>query len=569
MRNKYFLLVFIIILSAFSNEALFAQIICNPLNLNYRFCLDSPSRREAADPTVINFRHEYFLFASKSGGYWHSKDLIKWNLITTKDLPLEDYAPTAVVIGDSVYFIASSGKNGSIIYKTADPLKGKWQIANDKFPFGLVDPDLFLDDDGRLYLYYGCSDKDPLYAVELDRRTLMPVGTPVACFNSDKNSHGWERSGDYNEKTDAPWMEGSWMTKYHGKYYLQYAVPGTQFKSYCDGMYLADKPLGPFIPADNNPYSYKPEGFINGAGHSSMFKDNYDNYWQISTMSISVKHMFERRIGLFPVFFDNEGNANAYTEFGDFPFIVPQKKIYSPSELFPGWMLLSYKKPVIVSSEMKDHPASDAADEDIRTYWSATGKSNEWISIDMKRQCIVNAVQLNFAEQDAKLYGRNDSIYYRYKLEYSIDNKIWKMITNRSLNTNNAPHDFITLSHAVNARYVRLVNIIAPGGNVAMSGFRIFGKLIGALPLKVANIIAIRDTADPCIISLQWKTNNTATGFNIHYGNTAGHLYHNYQVLGKNIVTIRSLNKNSHYYFTIDSFNETGIQKGTDIIFVR
>ena len=26
--------------------------ICNPMNLSYRFCLDAPSRREAADPTM-------------------------------------------------------------------------------------------------------------------------------------------------------------------------------------------------------------------------------------------------------------------------------------------------------------------------------------------------------------------------------------------------------------------------------------------------------------------------------------------------------------------------------------
>ncbi len=61
--------------------------ICNPLNLNYRFCLDKPSRREAADPTMINFKNEYYLFASKSGGYFHSNDLINWDLITTEDLP--------------------------------------------------------------------------------------------------------------------------------------------------------------------------------------------------------------------------------------------------------------------------------------------------------------------------------------------------------------------------------------------------------------------------------------------------------------------------------------------------
>ncbi|MDD4827280.1 MAG: carbohydrate-binding protein, partial [Bacteroidales bacterium] len=52
--------------------------LCNPMDLSYRFCLDKPSRREAADPTVVWFRDRYYLFASKSGGYWHSKDLAEW-----------------------------------------------------------------------------------------------------------------------------------------------------------------------------------------------------------------------------------------------------------------------------------------------------------------------------------------------------------------------------------------------------------------------------------------------------------------------------------------------------------
>src|SRR5665647_3982931 len=82
--------------------------ICNPINLSYRFCLDAPSRREAADPTMVTFKGEYYLFASKSGGYFHSTDLINWDLITTKDLPLEDYAPTAVVMNDAIYFMASA-----------------------------------------------------------------------------------------------------------------------------------------------------------------------------------------------------------------------------------------------------------------------------------------------------------------------------------------------------------------------------------------------------------------------------------------------------------------------------
>ncbi len=307
--------------------------ICNPVNLSYRFCLDTPSRREAADPTMVVFKGEYYLFASKSGGYFHSTDLINWDLITTKDLPLEDYAPTAVVMDEAIYFMAS-GNAPVTIYKTADPKSGKWQVANASFPIGMIDPDLFKDDDGRLFFYYGCSNVNPIYGVELNTKTLNPVGDPVALFNSNKKIYGWERKGDYNEQSENPWIEGSWMTKHNGKYYLQYAAPGTEFKSYSDGLYVADKPLGPFTLASHNPVSYKPEGFAASAGHSSTFQDKYGNYWHVSTMTISQKHMFERRLGLFPAFFDKDGVMYVYTGFGDFPIKIPTKKITARMSCF-------------------------------------------------------------------------------------------------------------------------------------------------------------------------------------------------------------------------------------------
>ena len=55
--------------------------LCNPLDLPYRFQPEPPSRREAADPTVVFYQGEYWLFASKSGGYWHSADFIHWTLV--------------------------------------------------------------------------------------------------------------------------------------------------------------------------------------------------------------------------------------------------------------------------------------------------------------------------------------------------------------------------------------------------------------------------------------------------------------------------------------------------------
>ncbi|GGB72547.1 endo-1,4-beta-xylanase [Flavobacterium suaedae] len=540
---------------------------CNPVNLNYRFCLDEPSRREAADPVIVNFKGEYFLFASKSGGYWYSSNLVDWNFVTTPDLPIEDYAPAAVVINDEIYFTASTnGDKVPVIYKSAKPKTGRWEVVNSNFPIQNVDPDLFLDDDGRLYLYYGCSNIEPLYAVELDRTTFMPIGEPVACMNADIENNGWERPGDYNERSERPWTEGAWMTKFNGKYYLQYSTPGTEFRSYADGMYVADNPLGPFKLSEYNPFSYRPSGFATGAGHSATFQDNYGNYWHISSTTISVKHKFERRLSLFPVFFNEDGYAYTYTGFGDYPISIPQRKIENEEDYLSGWMLLSYNKKVTASSSLPEYGVEKSVDENIRTYWSAKdGKKGQWLQVDLEDVYTVNAVQLNFAEHTTTILGRDPGIYYQYMLEYSTDGKTWQVLADKTKNKEDAPHDYIVVQNPVKARYVRVKNYHTPSGTFAMSGFRVFGNGSGAKPAAVTTITAERQTDNNCSVKLNWEKIENTTGYNIRYGTAPDKLFLNYQVYGDNHIQINSLSKKQNYYFVVDSFNENGITKGSTI----
>ncbi|WP_281631598.1 family 43 glycosylhydrolase [Flavobacterium luteolum] len=537
---------------------------CNPINLNYRFQLRDVSRREAADPTIALFKGRYYLFASKSGGYWISDDLVNWSLKETKDLPIESYAPTAAAIDDTLYFMAINRK----ICKSTQPETGKWEVVNEKFPIFAGDPCLFLDDDGKLYLYYSEGHNNPLYGIELDKKTFMPIGERAEFFRHQKADFGWERPGDYNTGTEDPWIEGAWMTKHNGKYYLQYAAPGTAFKSYADGLYTGDEPLGTFKIADNNPFSYKPEGFACGAGHGSTFQDKWGNYWHISTISVSVKHDYERRLGLFPAFFDKDGVFYTYTGFGDYPHSIPQKKIKSPDDYQPAGMLLSYKKKVEVSSSLPDHPKEYAADEEIRSYWSAaSGSKGEWIIIDLQDQCRVSGVQLNFAEENAEIFGRKNSIYHQYILEYSNDKIKWEILADKIKNTADVPHDFIELSNPVKARFLRLTNVHVPDGNFALSGFRAFGKGSGKSPKAVSEFSAARDQSDGRNVKLKWNKIPNATGYNIRYGTAKDKLYLNYQVFDTDSLVIHSLSRLKDYYFTIDAFNENGITKGKHIQF--
>src|ERR1035441_10627656 len=300
----------------------------NPINIDYRFMVDLPSRREAADPAIVLFGDDYYLFASKSGGYWHSKDMVEWTFVTPTGLPMEAYAPAVMVLDHTLYYTACNIG----LYKSGDPKGDKWELVSQTFSVG--DPDLFADEDGRVYLYYGLSYNGAISGMELDpNNQFRPIGEPFLCFRANYARHGWERRGDdnlgaasNNQFQEGPWLEGSWMTKHGGTYYLQYASPGTDSRSNADGVYTATSPRGPFTYSQSSPFSHKPTGFITGAGHSATFADKQGHYWHIATMVISVKHQFEQRLGLFPAGFDADGVLHMNTLFGDYPQVVPKER---------------------------------------------------------------------------------------------------------------------------------------------------------------------------------------------------------------------------------------------------
>lgn len=544
------------------------ETICNPVSLSYRFYPEKPSRREAADPSVILFKDKYFLFASKSGGYWHSDDLTKWIFIESAEIPAEEYAPTAIVLEDTVYFLASS-REKSTVYKSADPLSGKWSVAKDSLDLPVWDPAFFLDDDNRLYLYWGCSNETPIYGIELNyKNNFSFIGDPKELISANPLQYGWEVPGDYNNlKGVNPWIEGAWMNKYEGKYCLQYSGPGTEFKSYSDGVYISEKPLGPYSISPHNPFAYKPEGYAAGAGHGSTFKDKLGNYWHIGTITISMKHLFERRLGLYPTFFDNQGILHTITKFGDYPIIIPRKKIERFEDIFPGWMLLSYKKEVNVSSSIDSLPPANMTDENIRTYWAAkSGDMNEFASIDLGDLFDVYSVQINFAEHNSTVYGRQKNLHYKYIIECSNDNTKWELLVDKSNNQSDFSHDYIQLPEKVTCRYLRVKNIKMPSGHFAISGFRVFGTGNGDAPVIVSKFEVKRNQEDKRSVTLQWEKSKNATGYNISFGSDKNRLYHNYIVYQDTLVVINSLNANQNYHFSIESFNENGITSNDTIV---
>ncbi len=187
--------------------------------------------------------------------------------------------------------------------------------------------------------------------------------------------------------------------------------------------------------------------------------------------------------------------------------------------------------------------------------------------MDLEKQCTVNAIQINYAENNMTLMGRSPDIYYQYLLEYSNDNKTWKTLADKTKNTTDAPHDYIELKTPVKARYIKLTNYRMPDGTFALAGLRVFGNGAGGkAPAGAENLHLVRQESDRAVVKINWTKSADAVGYNIRYGTAKDKLYHTYQVLGTDSVTIRSLNSLQRYYFTIDAFNENGVTKGQKII---
>lgn len=147
-------------------------------------------------------------------------------------------------------------------------------IGNRPVPLYLGGSNVIYDSDNdKVYLYYGSGAATPMMGMELDKNSFMPKGEATPLFYSNAEKYGWEVSGDYNTNyKHTSWLEGAWMNKYKGKYYLQYAVPGTEFKSYSNGVYVSEHPLGPFTLLRHNPFSYKPEGLSMESGMEAHFR---------------------------------------------------------------------------------------------------------------------------------------------------------------------------------------------------------------------------------------------------------------------------------------------------------
>ena len=600
---------------------------CNPVNINYRYQFNADQRknkisicREAADPSMICFQGRYYIFASMTLGVWVSDDLVNWeNHKLPPELPLYDYAPDVRVMGAYVYFCASKRGENCDRYRTKDILNGPYEKIEGTFDYW--DPNLFVDDDGRVYFYWGCSNETPMWGVELNPETMEPIGERRELIFGHPEKYGYERIGENNSKlpkseeeieaafqyfistqstpieqippqyiplikgmfTDKPYIEGAWMDKHQGKYYLQYAFAGTQYSTYGDGVYVSDSPLGPFTLAKNNPYSYHPGGFMPGAGHGSTMEDLNGNLWHAATMRISVNHDFERRVGIWKAAYDADGELCCNQRYGDWPIAVTgnnEKDIWTN----PEWMLLSYGKKVTASSFIEGKEPEFICNENAQNWWqAATNKADEWIMLDLGKEMDVHGIQINFADDEivipvpGEIRGTTQARYIEeaeltteYYLEGSLDGESFFVLEDKSDVSTDLSHDFLVWEDGIQVRFIRLSKMKVPyEQNPCISGMRVFGNCEGLKPSQAEYKIERTSDLDMEVQIIPKEKNKAESnvGYNILWGNDEDKLYHSFLTYEEK-QRIGALVEGQSYYVRVDTFNECGITEGI-VQFVR
>lgn len=406
--QKIFYLIFYLILSfpGYSQDTE-QQTYCNPVNLDYTYMIynahNGLSYRSGADPAIVEFRNEYYLFVTRSMGYWHSKDILDWTFVK-----------------------------------------------------------------------------------------------PEQWFFKGSN-------------------------------------------------------------APHNPFSYKPGGYMNGAGHGSTVLGPQNTYWHFTTGVVGVNIGWERRIVMYPTYFDSDGLLYSETSYGDYPHYGPT--IPGKAGEFTGWMLLSYDKPVTASTSDPDHAAGNITDENVKTFWlAAKNDDSQWIQIDLEKPADIFAIQVNYNDYKSDMYGKIPGLHHRYTIEGSLDGEEWYTLIDRSDNYEDVPNDYVELGESTEARYIRYNNIHVPTPSLSLSALRVFGKGKGTKPAGVRKFKAERGK-DRREAHLSWSSVENAQGYNIRWGIAPDKLYSSWMVYGDMKLELRSLNTDQEYFYSIEAFNENGMRE--------
>lgn len=426
--------------------------------------------RELADPTALWHDGKWYLYPSCDLAWVSADEGRSWehHPLNVRDV---GYAPTVVRHRDRFLLMASESE----LYAAPSPLGPFVSIGPLQLPEGpgrpsTVDPMLFSDDDGRLYFYWGCTPKAGIWGVELDPEDpTRALGEPRELIPFRPDVFPWERLGNHDQNPHLGWMEGAWMLKDGGRYYLTYSAGGTQYRTYSMGCYTSDSPLGPFKPQRRNPIFRTTEGFITGTAHGSIVRGPRDRLWVFYTVFAGAVHGFERRLGLDLAAIDEAGELYV-PRATSIPQPLPTT---APAE---PWLPLNDGEPTFGSSQAPNTSGRLAADQAITTWWlPAADDRAPRLTTHFSARATIHAVRVIWRD-----VGMNTTegvlpgpIGYRVEAERAAGE--WITIVDRSENAEDLLIDYreCVPTSALRARLVVLGH--PPGITPAVAEFTVFG----------------------------------------------------------------------------------------------
>ena len=222
------------------------------------------------DPSITRKGDDYYLVTSTFAMFpgvpiFHSKDLVNWTQIghvldRKSQLKVQDTGISAGIYAPSIKYNANNetfymittqfaGDINNMVVKTKDPFQGWSEVY--KLKFNGIDPSLFFDDNGKAYVVHNDAP---------DRGKELYNGHRVIKIweydvENDQVIAGTDKiivDGGVDLSRKPIWIEAPHIYKKNGIYYLMCAEGGTG-DWHSEVIFTSENPMGPYVPAPNNP----------------------------------------------------------------------------------------------------------------------------------------------------------------------------------------------------------------------------------------------------------------------------------------------------------------------------
>jgi hypothetical protein len=278
-----------------------------------------------ADPEITVFGSTYYIYpttdgyASWSGTYFKcfsSPDLVNWtDRGTILDLgpgvswsDSQAWAPCIVQKGSTYYyyFCASAQIGVATSSSPTGPFTdalGRPLVTTNQYGCQSIDPDVFIDDDGQAYMYFG---QGKCMVVKLNADMKSFNGTPQNITPSGYN-------------------EGSNVFKRNGVYYLLWSENDTRSEDYRVAYGTSSSPMGPFTKKAVILQKNLSLG-IKGTGHNSVVKVPNVDEWYICYHRFAIPNGdgTHRETCIDRMYFNSDGTIKAVVPtLGSAPTPVP------------------------------------------------------------------------------------------------------------------------------------------------------------------------------------------------------------------------------------------------------